>query len=143
MLQLSSLVTLSSRIHQHMPDLQTPPTGCDLAEHHAPYLSTPQCRKLQNELTTLKTLLQRKLNSSLSAEVLEVGVTGGRGQEGSVRWAEVQDMSVWLECPLGQCPGQLISADMFELDQLSSSFRQGLGTSTLSGVEKSPATRQG
>ena len=86
MLQLSSLVTLSSRIHQHMPDLQTPPTGCDLAEHHAPYLSTPQCRKLQNELTTLKTLLQRKLNSSLSAEVLEVGVTGGRGQEGSVRW---------------------------------------------------------
>lgn len=131
-LQLSSLVTLSSRIHQHTPN----PGGCGLGQHHAPLPTTPQCRQLLKDLNTLKVTLKRKLNDGPSSDLAERdggsgwgGEASGSGEGGraSARWKMVDDMSVWLQCPLGLCPGQTLSSDMFEIDQLTSSGKEVAG----------------
>lgn len=145
-LQVSSLVTLSSRIHQHAPYSSV----CGLGQHHAPEPTTPQYRQLQKDLTALKAMLQQKWNNGASSESGEGGGASwhgegggasgsgeGGGASGGVRWRVVEDMSAWLQCPLGLCPGQSISSDMLELDQPSSSGREedkegaGVGCSSM------------
>ena len=110
-MQLSRLVTLSSRIQHCTP---TPHSSCT---HDSGYVNTFSSGQLHNDLTTLKTMLDRHKKES-SAEVCEGEGEGGVMGGECVRWRRVDDMSGWVECPLGLCPGQEVSSGMFELEQL-------------------------
>ena len=56
------------------------------------------------------------------AEEPKGGVETG---EGEGRWRAVEDMSVWVVCPIGVCPQQQVASDMLEIPLLHA--RQGNG----------------
>ena len=43
-----------------------------------------------------------------------------RWTENDQHWNVVDDVRGWVECPIGVCPGQLMSADLFDLSLPSS-----------------------
>lgn len=124
-LQLSSLVTSSSRLRQNTRS----PYGCGFSVRHTPNSTFPHCSQLHEDLNTLKTILEQKRSSMSGSEEGGTsgsgqkagsgeGMAGGGGQGGvAPRWSMVEDMAGWLECPLGLCPGQQLSSDMLELEQ--------------------------
>lgn len=44
-----------------------------------------------------------------------VSKLGDNRMEEEVRWKPVSDMTAWVHCPMGMCPGQTIQACMFDL----------------------------
>lgn len=112
-IQLSTLVTLSSRIG-----------------HHCNQATTTSGRwQYDKDLQQLKLLLDQKFKEAEVSckDVMEGGSKGGvvegrreEYQYQGVRWETIEDVSSWVECPLGLCPGQVVSADMFDFEFLSS-----------------------
>lgn len=140
-LHLSALATLSSRIG-HVGSHTSPPHHHHTSpSHQASGRHDSQDLQRLRSLWHQKVSEAGKVGEAGTSSKVEgqegcvVGLEGGmegiegcvEGQEGSMegieecregtetkRWTVVEDMSVWLSCPIGMCPEQQVSVNMFD-----------------------------